>query len=191
MRAGVALGNMVPLARACDPHLGVSVRLLGNVGESRGRFGGDPLTLGRFGLRDRLARRFGRSHLDLGLGRQRGTVLGLGSGFDPERRVRCRHRSVVTRTLAVPASIMPMLAAAAFDRSMMRPPMNGPRSLIRTTTERPLARFSTNTLVPNGSERCAAVSSFGIHVLPIGGDIGRQRVPGGMAELVRLGQIDR
>ncbi len=68
---------------------------------------------------------------------------------------------VTTRTFAVPASIIPMLSAAALDRSMMRPPMNGPRSLIRTTTERPLVRFSTSTLVPNGSDRCAAVSSLG------------------------------
>src|SRR3990170_6261336 len=57
---------------------------------------------------------------------------------------------VVTLTLAVPASIIPMLAAAAFDRSMILPPMKGPRSLIRTTTERPFERFSTRTLVPNG-----------------------------------------
>src|SRR5262249_23772344 len=34
----------------------------------------------------------------------------------------------------------------------------GPRSLMRTTTDRPLARFSTRTREPSGSVRCAAVS---------------------------------
>ena len=43
----------------------------------------------------------------------------------------------------------------------MRPPTNGPRSLMRTTTDRPFFRFSTFTLVPKGSERCAAVSAPG------------------------------
>jgi hypothetical protein len=75
--------------------------------------------------------------------------------------------AVVTLTLAVPESIIPMLAAAALDRSMIRPPMKGPRSLIRTTTERPLARFWTSTFVPKGSERCAAVSSFGFISSPL------------------------
>src|SRR6185312_9397632 len=74
--------------------------------------------------------------------------------------------AVVTLTLAVPALIMPMLAAAAFDKSMIRPPINGPRSLIRTTTDRPLDRFSTSTLVPKGNERCAAVSSLGFICSP-------------------------
>ena len=44
---------------------------------------------------------------------------------------------------------------------MMRPRTNGPRSLIRTTTERPLFRFVTRTLVPNGSVGWAAVSAPG------------------------------
>jgi hypothetical protein len=75
--------------------------------------------------------------------------------------------AVVTRTLAVPEPIMPMLAAAAFERSMTRPPMNGPRSLMRTTTDWPLFRFSTTTLVPKGSDRCAAVNSLGFIISPL------------------------
>jgi len=48
--------------------------------------------------------------------------------------------------------------AAAGDTSMMRPLLNGPRSLMRTTTVRPLRRLVTRTIVPNGKVRCAAVS---------------------------------
>lgn len=40
---------------------------------------------------------------------------------------------------------------------MMRPPANGPRSLMRTSTDRPLSRLVTRTQVPNGSVRWAAV----------------------------------
>jgi hypothetical protein len=36
--------------------------------------------------------------------------------------------------------------------------LNGPRSVIVTTTLLPLPRFVTRTRVPNGSVRCAAVS---------------------------------
>ena len=62
---------------------------------------------------------------------------------------------------------MPRLDAAALDTSMIRPFTKGPRSLIRTTTERPLLRFSTSTLVPKGSERCAAVISLGFIISPL------------------------
>src|SRR6218665_1685197 len=55
---------------------------------------------------------------------------------------------------------MPMFWAAALDRSRTRPRMNGPRSLMRTTTLRPLLRLVTFTLVPNRSERWAAVRSL-------------------------------
>src|SRR5262245_901702 len=62
---------------------------------------------------------------------------------------------------------MPMLAAAALDRSMILPPVKGPRSLIRTTTDCPLERFSTRTRVPNGNDRCAAVRSSGFIRSPL------------------------
>src|SRR5580700_329847 len=54
---------------------------------------------------------------------------------------------------------MPSCVAAAGERSMMRPLVDGPRSAIRTTTERPLATSVTSTCVPNGSVGCAAVSA--------------------------------
>src|SRR5580658_796875 len=49
---------------------------------------------------------------------------------------------------------------------MMRPLVNGPRSLMRTMTVRPLRRLVTRTMVPNGSVRCAAVSLDGENVSP-------------------------
>ncbi len=73
----------------------------------------------------------------------------------------------LTLTRAVPEPSMPRLDAAALDTSMIRPAMKGPRSLIRTTTEWPLLRFSTSTLVPKGSERCAAVISLGFIISPL------------------------
>jgi hypothetical protein len=54
------------------------------------------------------------------------------------------------RTGATPLPIMPKMRAAATERSITRPRMNGPRSLIRTTTERPLRVLVTRTFVPKG-----------------------------------------
>src|SRR5712671_2924614 len=51
----------------------------------------------------------------------------------------------------------PSACAPAGVKSMTRPLMKGPRSLMRTTTERPVARCVTFTMVPKGSDRCAAV----------------------------------
>ena len=56
-------------------------------------------------------------------------------------------------TRATPWPCMPRTPAAPLDRSMTRPPTKGPRSLMRTTTERPLPKWVTRTSVPNGSER--------------------------------------
>src|SRR6266446_3463268 len=50
---------------------------------------------------------------------------------------------------------------------MARPRTNGPRSLMRTTTERPFARFVTRTRVPSGNERCAAVKPFASNRSPL------------------------
>src|SRR6185312_3139979 len=63
------------------------------------------------------------------------------------------------RTGATPASFIPSSLAAAGERSMTRPRMKGPRSLMRTVTELPLERLVTRTRVFSGSERCAAVIS--------------------------------
>ena len=49
----------------------------------------------------------------------------------------------------------------------MRRPWNGPRSLIRTVTERPVRSLTTRTLVPNGKVRCAAVMAFALKVSPL------------------------
>src|SRR4029079_4552079 len=51
--------------------------------------------------------------------------------------------------------------AAASDTSSMRPLMNGPRSLMRTTTLRPLFLLVTLSFVPKGNVRCAAVIADG------------------------------
>src|ERR1035437_7684179 len=51
----------------------------------------------------------------------------------------------------------PSARAAAGVTSITLPRINGPRSLIRTTTERPLRRLMICTWVPNGSVRWAPV----------------------------------
>src|SRR3954453_6437003 len=51
-----------------------------------------------------------------------------------------------------------MARAAPVERSRTRPRMNGPRSLMVTRTLEP--PWETRSLVPNGSERCAAVMAF-------------------------------
>src|SRR5215471_16444024 len=53
---------------------------------------------------------------------------------------------------------MSSASAARGERSRMRPGVYGPRSLILTTTKRPLLRFVTLAYEANGSERCAAVA---------------------------------
>ena len=57
---------------------------------------------------------------------------------------------------------MPSLVAAPCDRSRLRPGTNGPRSLIRTRTERPFSGFDTSTTDPNGNVLDAAVSRLGL-----------------------------
>src|SRR5262249_47978830 len=73
--------------------------------------------------------------------------------------------STATDTGASP--LKPSSFAAAGVMSMMRPRTNGPRSLMRTTTVRPLRRFFTSTSVPNGSVRCAAVMRRGLAISPL------------------------
>lgn len=55
----------------------------------------------------------------------------------------------------------PSARAAAGERSIIRPGTNGPRSLMRMITLRPLRRLVTRTNEPKGSVRCAAVSALG------------------------------
>jgi len=63
-------------------------------------------------------------------------------------------------TGATPRASMLILAAAALERSITRPPQNGPRSLTRTTTLWLLDMLVTFTRVPQGRKRCAAVIEF-------------------------------
>ena len=56
---------------------------------------------------------------------------------------------------------MPMFCAAALERSSTRPRMNGPRSLMRTTTLLPFLALVTFSLVPKRSDLWAAVRSDG------------------------------
>src|SRR5437868_694550 len=62
---------------------------------------------------------------------------------------------------------MPSARAAAGVRSITRPRTKGPRSLMVTTTERPLLRLVTRTLVPNGRLLCAAVYALALAYSPL------------------------
>ena len=61
------------------------------------------------------------------------------------------------QTFVTPELMKPRRDAAPLVRSMIRPWIKGPRSLIRTMIERPLRRFVTRTFDPNGNVLCAAV----------------------------------
>jgi hypothetical protein len=82
---------------------------------------------------------------------------GAGRGFDTTRM----------RTLAIPAPTKPRACAVALETSSIRPPMEGPRSLMRTTTERPFRRLVISTQLPNGSSGWAAVSPFISNTSPV------------------------
>ena len=75
--------------------------------------------------------------------------------------------SSASSTRPLPRAIRPICAAADFDRSSTRPRANGPRSLMRTTTDLPLAGLVTRTIDPSGSVRCAAVSRPGLNRSPL------------------------
>jgi hypothetical protein len=68
-----------------------------------------------------------------------------------------RYRSASMLTCVSPVN--PRIRAAAGVTSITRPRTKGPRSLMVTTTERPLLLFVTFTLLPKGSVRWAAVSA--------------------------------
>src|SRR5262245_57279628 len=65
--------------------------------------------------------------------------------------------SVSIRTRATPRLRKASISAACEETSITRPRTKGPRSLMVTSTERPLSRFVTLTDVPKGRVRCAAV----------------------------------
>lgn len=80
-------------------------------------------------------------------------------------------------------SAMPSARAAPDDRSMQRPLMNGPRSLIRTVTLRPLLWEVTVTCDPNDRVRWAAVMALGSYVHPM--QFGRRYIRNGMPGIFR------
>ncbi len=80
------------------------------------------------------------------------------------------------RTRKTPSRCTPSNRAAFDDRSIMRPFTNGPRSLIRTMADRPDARSITRTSVPNGRNRCAAVSASGRYRSPFAVRVRRSSV---------------
>jgi rare lipoprotein A (peptidoglycan hydrolase) len=65
------------------------------------------------------------------------------------------QRKTSIETLATPEVGRPITRAAPNVRSMTRPLTNGPRSLMRTTTDRPVFTIITRTRVPNGRGRWA------------------------------------
>jgi hypothetical protein len=62
---------------------------------------------------------------------------------------------------------MPNCRAASRDRSMIRFPTNGPRSLTRTTSFRPLSRLVTSTIEGSGRVVCAADTWFMSKISPL------------------------
>src|SRR5579864_452317 len=70
----------------------------------------------------------------------------------------CAHRSNALETDRTRGS---------WDKSMSRPRVNGPRSLIVTTVEAPVRGFVSFTRVPNGSFLCAAVRPSGRNAWPL------------------------
>src|ERR1700747_3161727 len=81
------------------------------------------------------------------------------------RRIDVRW-TTLTRTRHTPSFVSPILSGALRDRSRLRPLTYGPRSFIRTSTERPLPVFVTRTREPIGRVLDAAVSSWGLKASP-------------------------
>src|SRR5688572_33230671 len=80
------------------------------------------------------------------------------------------------RTVPRPTVIRSSRRAAPLDRSITRPPANGPRSLITTRTVRPLSVRVTRTTVPNARRAWAAVRRPGRNGSPEA--VGRPANPG-------------
>ncbi len=100
---------------------------------------------------------------------------GLTGSVNVERRVPAlaetgfRPAGPSSLTRAKPLSVMRRCSAARCERSITRPGLNGPRSLMRTTTLSPLSTLVTRTRVPKGSVRWG-----GRHIVRIEGFAGRR-----------------
>jgi hypothetical protein len=68
------------------------------------------------------------------------------------------RRGLVIFTKETPSCIIPSFCAAIRERSRPRPRTYGPRSLMRTFTERPFLGFVTFTTEPSGRVFEAAVN---------------------------------
>ncbi len=79
-------------------------------------------------------------------GKGRSATSGVDSGTD-------------STTSLKPRPNIPRASAAPRLTSITRLRINGPRSVMRTSTSRPLTRLCTRTQVPNGSVRWAAVKA--------------------------------
>ena len=78
-----------------------------------------------------------------------------------------RGESNSSCTCATPDSTMPRTLAAARETSMILPFSKGPRSFIRTSTDFPLARLVSFTMLPHGRLRCAPVNFFWSKTSPL------------------------
>src|SRR5262249_60882324 len=96
-------------------------------------------------------------------------AIALYPRFETRGRSEARSTSGSRTTTAAPARFMSSASAARGERSRMRPRVYGPRSLILTTTERPLSRFVTFAKEASGSERCAAVAVTVSRISPLAG----------------------
>src|SRR5262249_40280616 len=79
----------------------------------------------------------------------------------------CQPCSTSYFTVITPALWLAMVLNAAGVRSRQRLATNGPRSLIRTTTDLPLLTFVTLTRVLNGRVLCAGVKSLTWKISPL------------------------
>src|SRR5262245_21516045 len=73
---------------------------------------------------------------------------------------------LITSRWTWPVPPIPIARAAPLLRSIAAPFTNGPRSLMRTITDRPLRALVTRTRVPKRSDRCAAVMAPGLNLSP-------------------------
>ena len=72
------------------------------------------------------------------------------TGEPPTAVVRAISSLTSSLTIAISRPIIPNEAAAKYEMSTTRPGTNGPRSLTRTITDRPVATSVTRNRTPNG-----------------------------------------
>ena len=98
------------------------------------------------------------------------SVLVPMDGNRPSLASRSRRRlssaRICTRTRATPCFWKPRSLAPSLERSMILPGMKGPRSLTRTTMERPLSRLVTRTAEGIGRVLWAAETTLGLNISP-------------------------